>query len=315
MLAPMEGVTDHPMREILTGLGGYSRCVTEFLRVTDHEYPKRVFTRICPELATGGVTRSGTPVYVQLLGSHAIALATNARKAVDLGAPGIDLNFGCPAKTVNRHGGGSALLRSPEVVEQIVCRVREAVPASVPVTAKMRLGFDNSEHLHDIAQRIERAGADELCIHARTRTDGYRPPAYWPQVFAVKQSLSIPVIINGEIWTTDDSGRARNESGCTDLMLGRGALARPLLGKQIALQAEHQELPQLPWSEVLVLLKVLLDGAVDLPAKYAGNRTKQWLTYLKLGYPAAGLLFDRIKRMRHVEEIGRALNTALDEAA
>jgi tRNA-dihydrouridine synthase C len=72
MLAPMEGVTDHPMREILTGLGGYSRCVTEFLRVTDHEYPKRVFTRICPELATGGVTRSGTPVYVQLLGSHAI---------------------------------------------------------------------------------------------------------------------------------------------------------------------------------------------------------------------------------------------------
>ena len=315
MLAPMEGVTDHPMREILTGLGGYNRCVTEFLRVTDHEYPTRVFTRICPELETGGVTRSGTPVYVQLLGSHAIALATNARKAVALGAPGIDLNFGCPAKTVNRHGGGSALLRSPEIVEHIVCRVRDAVPAAVPVTAKMRLGFDSSEHLHDIAQRIERAGADELCIHARTRTDGYRPPAYWQQVYAVQQSLSIPVIINGEIWTTGDSCKARDESGCADIMLGRGALARPLLAKQITLQAAQQEPSQLPWGEVLVLLKILLDGAVDLPAKYAGNRTKQWLTYLKLGYPAAGVLFERIKRMRPVDEIGRALDAALDEAA
>ncbi len=312
MLAPMEGVTDHPMREILTGLGGYDRCVTEFLRVTDHEYPTRVFSKICPELTSGGVTRSGTPVYLQLLGSHATALAINAHKAVDLGAPGIDLNFGCPAKTVNRHGGGSALLRSPETVEQIVFAVRQAVPSAIPVTAKMRLGFDNADHLQEIAQRIERAGASELCIHARTRTDGYRPPAYWAQVMKVRQALSIPVIINGEIWTTDDAVNARKDSGCCDLMLGRGALARPLLAKQIALHASgktaSENAPQLPWEEVLVLLKMLLEGAVDLPVKYAGNRTKQWLTYLKLGYPDAVEVFERIKRLRQVNEIAQALH-------
>ncbi len=307
MLAPMEGVTDHPMREILTGLGGYDRCVTEFLRVTDHEYPRRVFVKICPELETGGVTRSGTPVYLQLLGSDAAALAINAGKAAALGAPGIDLNFGCPAKTVNRHGGGSALLRTPETVEQIVAAVRDAVPANIPVTAKMRLGFDNADHLVEIARRIEQAGANELCIHARTRTDGYRPPAYWQQVLEVKHLLNIPVIINGEIWNTDDALNARSQSGCVDLMLGRGALARPLLARQIAMQSKCQPLPQLPWEDVLELLKVLLAGAVDLPAKYAGNRTKQWLTYLKLGYPAAEILFDRIKRMRQVDEIARAL--------
>ena len=303
----MEGVTDHPMREILTGLGGYDRCVTEFLRVTDHEYPKRVFDKICPELATGGTTLSRTPVYLQLLGSNASALAINARKAVALGAPGIDLNFGCPAKTVNRHGGGSALLRSPQTVEMIVAAVRDAVPAAVPVTAKMRLGFDNSDHVIEIAERIERAGASELCIHARTRTDGYKPPAHWHQVLEVKQLLTIPVIINGEIWNCNDAVSAQSDSGCFDLMLGRGALARPLLARQIAMHAIDQPEPQLPWEEVLSLLTVLLEGAVDLPAKYAGNRTKQWLTYLKLGYPAAEVLFERIKRMRQVDDIARAL--------
>ena len=134
MLAPMEGVTDFHLRKILTGLGGYSRCVTEFLRVTDHLYPDRVFYKICPELKQSGVTASNTPVYLQLLGSDPNALAINAARAVALGAVGIDINFGCPAKTVNRHGGGSALLRSPHVVAHIVQEVRDAVDPSIPVT-------------------------------------------------------------------------------------------------------------------------------------------------------------------------------------
>jgi len=127
MLAPMEGVTDHAMRELLTDIGGYDRCVTEFLRVTDHLYPDRVFLKNCPELAEGGTTKAGTPVFVQLLGSNPDALAANAVRAATLGARGVDLNFGCPAKTVNRHGGGSALLRTPELVAEIVERVRQEV--------------------------------------------------------------------------------------------------------------------------------------------------------------------------------------------
>lgn len=312
MLAPMEGVTDHYMRDILTRLGGYDRCVTEFLRVTDHLYPDRVFLRSCPELTQGGVTSSGTPVYLQLLGSHPQALALNAVRAVELGAPGIDLNFGCPAKTVNRHGGGSSLLRTPVLVGEIVKAVRDAVPAEIPVTAKIRLGFDDSEHLMEIAGLIEQAGASELCVHARTRDDGYKPPAYWSKVKAVKKSLSIPVIVNGEIWNMEHAQLAREDSQCVDLMLGRGALARPLLASEINAAGNDKQLPELPWTEVLTMLDSLLETASDFPVRYAGNRTKQWLTYLRLEYPAAAVLFDQIKRLREVNDIAVAISSHRD---
>ena len=101
-LAPMEGVVDYTMRDMLTRLGGFDRCVTEFVRITEQKLPARVFYRYCPELHTGGKTPAGTPVYVQLLGGDPDYMALNARTAERVGAPGIDLNFGCPAKTVNR---------------------------------------------------------------------------------------------------------------------------------------------------------------------------------------------------------------------
>jgi tRNA-dihydrouridine synthase C len=313
MLAPMEGVTDYHLRRILTGIGGYHRCVTEFLRVTDHLYPDKVFYRICPELKTNGATASGTPVYLQLLGSDSLSLARNAERAVALGAVGIDLNFGCPAKTVNRHGGGSALLRTPEVVANIVSAVRDAVDPSVPVTAKMRLGFDDPDNVLEIATLIEQAGATELCIHARTRVDGYRPPAYWSWVRSVTDALSIPVVINGEIWSVSDSRSARVDSGCNDVMLGRGALSVP----DLALQLQSSEQPEagmecqpLTWASVVVLLEKLLESASEFPPRYAGNRTKQWLSYLKRGYPEATTVFERIKRLRSVDDIAVALQSA-----
>lgn len=307
MLAPMEGVTDHHMRDILTRLGGYDRCVTEFLRVTDHLYPDRVFYRSCPELKAGGRTPAGTEVYLQLLGSNPAALAENARRGVQLGAPGIDLNFGCPAKTVNRHGGGSSLLRSPSSVEEIVKAVRDAVPSSIPVTAKIRLGFDHTDFLLEVVSRIERAGATELCVHARTRDDGYKPPAYWHKVQAVRDAVSLPVIINGEIWNIDNATQARLDSQCLDLMLGRGALSRPLLAAEIQAAEQNSLLAELPWSHVLGLLESLLATASELPVRYAGNRTKQWLTYLRREYLLAADLFSDVKRLREVEDISAAI--------
>ena len=119
ILAPMEGVVDAVMRDQLTRLGGYERCVTEFVRVSQTLLPKRVFIRYSPELQQGGVTASGTPVFLQLLGSDPELMAANAERAAQLGAPGIDLNFGCPAKTVNRSQGGAALLRSPDLIRSI----------------------------------------------------------------------------------------------------------------------------------------------------------------------------------------------------
>ena len=128
LLAPMEGVVDHTMRELLSGLGGLDRCVTEFLRVSEQLLPPRVFYRICPELRSGGRTASGVPVYLQILGGDPTLVAENAARAAELGAPGIDLNFGCPAKTVNRSDGGSIILREPERVFRIVDAARRALP-------------------------------------------------------------------------------------------------------------------------------------------------------------------------------------------
>lgn len=300
---------DFHMRKILTAVFSYDRCVTEFVRVTNSVYPDKVFLKSCPELLTGGKTETGIPVYVQLLGSDLPSMANNARRAVALGAVGIDINFGCPAKTVNRNGGGSVLLRTPSVVQDIVKAVRDAVDPAIPVTAKIRLGFDNSDCLIEIATGIEQAGASELCVHARTRTDGYKPPAHWTEVKRVRSELSIPVIINGEMWRAADAVNACKDSDCTDIMLGRGALAMPDLANQIMAQRHNADCAELEWQDIILLVEALLATAANLPTKYAGNRTKQWLSYLIRQYPGARTLFTSIKRLQELElmvaEIGR----------
>ena len=195
MLAPMEGVVDHTMRELLTSLGGIDRCVTEFVRVSEHLLPPRVFRRLCPELDNDGTTTSGVPVYVQLLGGQPQVLAENAARAAELGAPGIDLNFGCPAKTVNRSDGGSIILREPQRVHDITAAVRAAVPADVPVTVKTRLGYEDQALFMDIVRGIDAAGATELTVHARTKRHGYRPPAYWEEIAAHRAVAQLAAVL------------------------------------------------------------------------------------------------------------------------
>ncbi len=145
ILAPMEGLLDFTLRDILTEIGGIDRCVAEFIRVTGTLLPERVFYRVVPELHHGGRTAAGVPVRVQLMGSDPVCLAENAARVATLSPFGVDLNFGCPAKIVNRHGGGAALLQDPELLYRIVAAVRRAVPPGLPVSAKMRLGFANGD--------------------------------------------------------------------------------------------------------------------------------------------------------------------------
>ncbi|MCA9657477.1 MAG: tRNA-dihydrouridine synthase, partial [Myxococcales bacterium] len=131
-LAPMDGVTDAVFRDLMTGLfggrSGISLCVSEFVRVTQQPAPKKVLLRHCPELRTDGRTAAGVPVFVQILGGDPQPMAVTARRAAELGAPGIDINFGCPAKTVNNHDGGATLLKYPARLRGIVAAVRDAVP-------------------------------------------------------------------------------------------------------------------------------------------------------------------------------------------
>lgn len=303
----MEGVVDYTMRDMLTRLGGFDRCVTEFVRITEQKLPARVFYRYCPELRTGGKTPAGTPVYVQLLGGDPDYMALNARTAERVGAPGIDLNFGCPSKTVNRNDGGSSLLREPQRVHNIVRSVREAVSSTIPVTAKIRLGFHDASLLMDIAGGVEAAGATELCIHARTRKDGYKPPAYWHQLAQVRAALKIPVIVNGEIWSPEDARLAQQESACIDLMLGRGSLCRPDLAPAIRADQQGRAYTALSWEQVrLMLLEYIPTIPLDRP-KFAPNRVKQWLNYLRRQYPEAETLFQYLKRLKTLEEIEQCL--------
>jgi len=307
VLAPMEGVINASMREFLTGMGGYDRCVTEFVRVTNVLLPERVFYRLCPELKQGGETASGVPVFVQLLGSHPAAIADNAARAESLGARGVDLNFGCPAKTVNSSMGGSILLREPELVGRIVSTVRSTMSSRLPLTVKIRLGYDNADQLPEIVDAVRSAGADELAIHARTKFDGYKPPAFWRNVKPVMQPKSdaAPTRINGEIWTVADAKQACADSGCSTLMLGRGALAAPDLARRIV--AGDESAMAMPWEQLLPFIEKQFERYDSSNPRYVGNRTKQWLAYLKRTYPEATELFSRIRTLHDPALIAKEL--------
>lgn len=308
ILAPMEGVIDHTMRELLTNMGGLDRCVTEFVRVTERLLPPRVFHRYCPELQQGGHTASGVPVYLQLLGGQATPMAENAARAAGLGAPGIDLNFGCPAKTVNRADGGSILLREPERVHRIISSVRQAVPKEIPVSVKIRLGYEDRDLLEENVQAIAAAAPNELAIHARTKKDGYRPPAYWEEIARAREWTSLPIIANGEIWNLADALRCRQVSGCEDLMLGRGIICRPDLARMIAADNQGETIAPLDWPQVQALVLQLFELSVaHYDERYVGNPIKQWLAYMRHYYPHAALLFERIKRLRSTPDLRKVL--------
>jgi tRNA-dihydrouridine synthase C len=303
----MEGVVDHLMREMLTEIGGFDLCITEFVRVVDQLLPRRVFTRLCPELLQDGKTLAGTPVRVQLLGQEPEWLAENAARAVELGSPGIDLNFGCPAKTVNKSKGGAVLLRETEQLYRIVSAVRAAVPSQFPVTAKMRLGYDDTDLALDNARALAEAGASELTVHARTKADGYRPPAYWPWIAKIRQVVAINVVANGEIWQPEHAVLCREQSTSPDIMIGRGALAQP----NLAMRIKHGG-AALPWPEVLALLMRYSEFEIaGDKGLYYSNRIKQWFSYLKLQYPEAEQLFAQLRLLRKSSDIVTLLQANL----
>jgi tRNA-dihydrouridine synthase C len=312
-LAPMEGVVNARMRALLTAIGGIDRCITEFVRITDQLLPARVFHRLCPELEHGCKTPSGTPVYIQLLGGEPAPMAENAARAASLGAIGIDTNFGCPAKCVNRHRGGSVLLDEPELLYQIIKSMRSAVPASIPVTAKIRLGFNDDSKLIDIVSAINEAGANGLTIHARTKSDGYKPPAHWHQLAKLHDVNRIPLVANGEVWSPDDYQACKQQSGCSDVMLGRGLLARPDLALAIKTQSLGKKYHRDEWANILLLVEALFnDSVASCAPRHVGGPIKQWLGYLRREYPQAQQLFDKIKRLNSAADIASAIHEHRD---
>ena len=308
-LAPMEGVADYPMRTLLTKIPGFTHCVTEFLRVGPNSLPDRIFKKHALELQNGSRTSSNIPVIFQILGGDPQFMAETAAKAASNGALGIDINFGCPAPTVNRHDGGATLLRYPERIEKIVRAVRDAVPAPIPVSAKLRLGWDNLNDIQHNARRAESGGANWITIHGRTKMQGYTPPAYWEPIGLVQKQLSIPVVANGDIWDLKHFQRCREQTGCEHFMIGRSALANPFLAGLIAYELglgpklETLFPNSIQWKQLFLDFAQICTSVSDNP-DYAISRIKQWMRYIKMRAPFPD--FDKVKR---IDNLGDLIST------
>jgi tRNA-dihydrouridine synthase C len=296
--------------------------------VSQEVISKRTLRAFVPELDHGSQTRSGTPVQVQLLGGNPELMAESALVACELGSPGVDLNFGCPAPTVNRHDGGATLLKYPDRIRGIVEAVRRAVPRHLAVSAKLRLGWDDPDQIFVNASRAVEGGASWITVHARTRMAGYQPPVFWEKIGQLRRVLEsdrggVPVVANGDIWSWQDFLKCRELSGAHHFMMGRGALCDPGLVLRIASElglghpgdsqvtqlkddgscpVTHLELSH--WAPILLeFIEISRQEWRDpgLPDAVILARCKQWVRMAKTH---RGLLwFDEIKKMKTLGEL------------
>ena len=194
------------------------------------------------------------------------------------------------------------LLDEPQLVHDIVAAVRRAVPADVPVSAKMRLGHRDEDLMLDNARAIADAGASELVVHARTKLHGYKPPAYWDRIAHIREAVPVRVIANGEVWTVDDARRCLAQSGCDALMLGRGLVTDPGL----ALALRGQATPS--WGELMPLLSLYARLiAPRVAARHRGGRIKQWLNMLRRRFDGAQTAYERVRTLNDAAAIESAL--------
>lgn len=282
LLAPMEGVTEPVFLELVLSrnsaehLGG---AFTEFVRVTDHPIPKK---RLAARLALAPFE---TPVGLQLMGADLAALAETARNAEEAGAPVLDLNFGCPAKGALRGCAGSATLTDPSRVEEIVRACRAAV-SEIPVTAKMRAGFDDDTLLEENVRAAEAGGAALVTVHCRTKAERYCPELDWTRLARAVEAAEGPVCGNGGVKTHADLERMRRETGCQLVMVGHGALANPWIFSGVKVTPAEAARFLLEYSERLC--------AAGAPTKGSVQRVKQLLVH----WTAGGLCEDRAGWLR-----------------
>lgn len=297
LLAPMEGVTDACYRDLVLeqndskALGG---AFTEFLRVVDRPMAPKVLA------ATLGPQRFAAPVGLQLMGATLDALEATAASAAELGVPILDLNFGCPAKGALRGCAGSAVLRDPARLEEIVARCVRGVQGKVPVSAKIRAGDEDADSVEQLARAAQNGGASLLTVHCRTRAEHYTPIVDWTRIARAVNAVEIPVCGNGGVKGHRDLQRMRDETGCEYVMVGHGALADPWIFSDKRVDAREA-------AQFLLDYDARLEaGRGPSPTKRAG-RIKQLLRHWTAGHlvgderrawlatPSPAELFARLK--------------------
>ena len=314
--APLAGFSNRAFREILREMGA-GLVYGEMISAQALCYGNK---RTLELLDIDG--ESG-PRVVQLFASRADYLAPAALMVRDMGADIIDINMGCPMPKIVNNGEGAALLRQPLLAAALV---EAAAAAGLPVTVKMRIGWDKpDDDIPELARRLEAAGASLLAVHGRYREQYYRGQADWRRIAAVKQAVTIPVAGNGDIWTAMDALALRRQTGCDAVMVGRGLLGNPWLVAEIAALSRGEPLPQRPSRQQILATALIqlqrhaqrcawwqsrhkkVDEATSaLTGELAAVRAMRGhLGYYVKGMPGAARLREQINRLTRVGEIER----------
>ncbi|MDJ1184701.1 tRNA dihydrouridine synthase DusB [Roseofilum casamattae] len=293
--SPLSGVTDLVFRRLVRRYAPTSMMYTEMVNATGLHYVREL-----PKIME--VDPQERPISIQLFDCRPDFLAEAAQMAVAEGADTVDINMGCPVNKITKNGGGSSLLREPEVAEAIVREVTQAV--EIPVTVKTRIGWSNKEiNILDFARRMEDAGAKMLTLHGRTRAQGYNGPARWEWITKVKEVLSIPVIANGDIFSVEAAVRCLEETKADGVMCSRGTLGYPfLVGEIDYFLKTGEQLPAPTAIERLECAKEHLRALYEYKGDRGIRQARKHMTWYAKEFYGAGELRGQLARINSVEE-------------
>ncbi len=304
VLAPMEGVTDLPFRRLIREIGGAGMTCTEFIA---SEGLKRGVGKM-HEMAQFDADES--PISIQIYGRRPEVMAEAARIVQDMGPTIIDINMGCPSKKVCAHSGGSALMKDPDLAKEIIRAVRNAI--TLPLTVKMRSGFDHTNRNADeIARIAQEEGAEAITIHWRTRSDLYGGERAIDKIAETKSKLSIPVIGNGDVIDIPSAVRMFEETGCDGVMVGRGAIRNPWSLLQIAQHINGEPVTQITATDRRRVLLGYLDSLNGRFRSERGTlgRFKKISNYFTKGLPYGGDVRTLVLRSQTIPEAVDHLET------
>lgn len=307
-LAPMAGVADRAFRELCTSYGA-SYVISEMvsskgLTMQDKKSKELLY-----------LSDKERPAGAQIFGDNPAIMAEAALKTLSFNPDFIDINMGCPAPKIAGNGGGSALLKNPPLISEIVESVVKVSP--IPVTVKIRIGWDGETiNAVEVAKRIEAAGASAVTVHGRTRTQMYAPPVYIDEIAKVKQAVSIPVIGNGDIVDGKSALEMLKNTGCDFLMVGRGALGRPWIFKNI--EAYLTDGTVLGDPDISERMRVMTEH-IALICKYKGERVgmrearKHAAWYIK-GIRGAAALRQEVGTLSDMDQLHALAQRIIDSA-
>ena len=307
ILAPMAGVTDLPFRLLCKEQGAGLLCM-EMVSAKAIQYNNKntkALLEIHPE---------ELPVSLQLFGSDPDVISEIAKRIEELPFSILDINMGCPVPKIVKNGEGSALMKNPKLVYEIVRKTARAIQK--PVTVKIRKGFDDTcINAVEIAKIIEDAGGKAVAVHGRTREQYYSGKADWDIIRQVKEAVSIPVIGNGDVVSGESAIAIQKETGCDGVMIGRGAQGNPWIFSELLEYEQTGKMPQRP--SVEAIRKMMLRHAqlqMQYKGEYLGIREmRKHVSWYTSGLPNSAKLRDEINRADNYEELEELLEERLKE--